>query len=178
MNVNPDQAIENSKAGVSLLLNVAQIQFAAFERMSALNFNLTKSIYEDSVGLLKSMSNAKDAKELGDINTAVLTPAAEKSLAYTRGLLDEAVRTQTAMNEIFESHARKMSEGMQSVLKKMADDGVPGMAVGHDAVKSALTASTDLYGRMNAMAKQAHEVAEANLTTLSAVAKEVKRKSA
>ena len=45
----PEQIAATNKAGVEAILGFAHSQFAAFERLSALHFNATKSAFEDSV---------------------------------------------------------------------------------------------------------------------------------
>ena len=62
MYVTPEQVLAANKAGVEALLSIANTQFAAFERLSALQFNATKAAFEDSVSLTKSLLAAKDAE--------------------------------------------------------------------------------------------------------------------
>ncbi len=63
MYVTPEQIAATNKAGVEAILGFANSQFAAFERLSALSFNATKSAFEESVDHAKSLLGAKDIQE-------------------------------------------------------------------------------------------------------------------
>ena len=56
MYVTPEQIVATNKAGVDAFLNLAYTQFAAFEKLSVLNFNATKAAFEDSVGKHRTVS--------------------------------------------------------------------------------------------------------------------------
>ena len=64
MYVTPEQIAATNKAGVDALMNLAHTQFAAFEKLSALNFNATKAAFENSVNIAKAMSSVKDVQEM------------------------------------------------------------------------------------------------------------------
>ena len=55
MYATPEQFAAANKAGVDALFTIAHAHFAAFERLSALNFNTTKSVFEDSVNQAKAL---------------------------------------------------------------------------------------------------------------------------
>ena len=48
MYVTPDQITGYSKAGFETFLTIARSNFAAYEKLAALNFNATKSAFEES----------------------------------------------------------------------------------------------------------------------------------
>ena len=76
MYVTPEQIAAGNKAGVEAIIGLANSQFAFFERWSALNLNLTKAAFEDSVNYAKSLLGAKDA----DGNVIVLGPRSEVAI--------------------------------------------------------------------------------------------------
>lgn len=178
MYVTPDQVVASNKAGVDALIGLAHTQFAAFERLSALTFNATKSVFEDSVAHTKALMNAKDVQELMNLNAAVAQPALEKVIAYSRNVYDVAAQSQTELTKLAEAQAGEMNKSMVSLLDKVSKNAPAGSDVAVAAVKSALAAANSAYDSMTKVAKQATEIAEANFAAATAVAKETKKKAA
>jgi phasin family protein len=178
MYVTPDQVVATNKAGVEALIGLAHTQFAAFERLSALTFNATKSAFEDSVAHTKALLNAKDAQEFMNVNAAVAQPALEKVIAYSRNVYDVASQSQSEVTKMVESQAGEMNKSVVSMLDKAAKNAPGGSDVAIAAVKSALAAANSAYDSMTKVAKQATELAEANFAAATAVAKETKKKAA
>ena len=71
---------------VEALLAIANSNFAAIEKLAALNFNATKSVFEDSMSHAKALLNAKDVQELVNLNVAAAQPSLEKFIAYSRSV--------------------------------------------------------------------------------------------
>lgn len=178
MYVTPDQVVATNKAGVEALIGLAHTQFAAFERLSALTFNATKSAFEDSVAHTKALMNAKDVQEFINVNAAVAQPALEKVIAYSRNVYDVTTQSQSEVTKMVESQAGEMNKSVASLLDKAAKNAPGGSDVAIAAVKSALAAANSAYDSMTKVAKQATELAEANFSAATKVAKETKKKAA
>ena len=88
MYVTPEQVTANSKASVETLLAIANSNFAAIEKLAALNFNATKAAFEDSMNHAKALLNAKDVQELVNLNVAAAQPSLEKAIAYSRSVYE------------------------------------------------------------------------------------------
>ena len=157
MYVTPDQVVATNKAGVEALIGLAHTQFAAFERLSALTFNATKSAFEDSVAHTKALLNAKDVQEFMNVNAAVAQPALEKVIAYSRNVYDVATQSQTEVTKMVESQAGELNKSVVSMLDKAAKNAPGGSDVAIAAVKSALAAANSAYDSMTKVAKQATE---------------------
>jgi phasin family protein len=84
MYVTPEQIAAANKAGVETLIGLAHTQFAALERLSALNFNVAKSAFEESVNYTRSLLGAKDAQEFASLSATAAQPAIEKVTAVIR----------------------------------------------------------------------------------------------
>jgi phasin family protein len=178
MYVTPDQIVATNKATVEAFINLAHTQFAAFERLSALTFNVTKSAFEDGVAHTKAVLNAKDVQELMNLNSAVAQPALEKAIAYSRNVYDVAAQSQSEVTKLVETQAGELNKSMVSLLDKVSKNAPAGSDVAVAAVKSALAAANSAYDSMSKMTKQATEIAEANFAAATAVAKEAKKKAA
>jgi phasin family protein len=178
MYVTPEQVVAGNKAGIEALISLAHTQFAAFERMSALTFNATKSAFEDSVAHTKALLNAKDAQDMMNLNASVAQPAIEKAIAYSRNLYDVASQSQGEITKLVETQAGEFNKNIVTFLDKIAKNAPAGSDVAVAAVKSALAAANTAYDSVSKAARQATELAEANFAAATAVAKEVKRKAA
>jgi len=178
MYVTPEQVVASNKAGMEAVIALAHAQFAAFERLSALNFNTTKAIFEESIGHTKALLGVKDVQELVNLNAAVAQPTIEKALAYSRSVYDVANQTQAEVTKLFEGQATEYNKNVVSMLDKVAKNAPAGSDVAVAAVKSALAAANSAYDSLTKVTKQATEIAEANFSAATSVTKEVKKKAA
>jgi len=176
MYVTPEQIAATNKAGVEAILGFANSQFAAFERLSALNFNATKSSFEESVDHAKSLMNAKDIQEFVNLNAAVTQPALEKATAYSRSVYEVASQTQGELAKYVEAQAAEFNKNLAGLLDKVSKNAPAGSDVAVAAVKSALAAANSAYDSFNKVAKQATEIAEANFAAATSAAKESHKK--
>lgn len=175
MYVTPEQVVAANKANVEVLLGLANTNFAAYEKLAALNFNATKSAFEDAVAHTKSLMNARDAQEVFNLNVAAAQPALEKAIAYGRSVYELATQTQGEITRFVESQAGEYNKNVVSMLDKVTKNAPAGSDVAVAAVKSALAAANTAYDSMTKVAKQATEIAEANFNAAStAVTKELK----
>jgi len=178
MYMTPEQIAASNKAGVEAILGLANSQFAAFERWSSLNFNATKSAFEDSVNHAKALLSAKDVQEFVNLNSAAAQPAVEKAIAYSRSVYDLATQSQAELIRALESQAAELNKSVVSFLDKVTKNAPAGSDVAVAAVKSALAAANSAYDSFTKVAKQATEIAEANFTAATATAKETRKKAA
>ena len=178
MYVTPEQIAAANKAGVETLIGLANTQFAALERLSALNFNLAKSAFEESVGYTKSLLGAKDPQEFASLSATAAQPALEKALSYTRSVYEIATQTQAEMNKLAEAQAGEFNKNMAGYLDKVSKNAPAGSDVVIAAVKSALAATNSAYDSINRVTKQASELAETNFAAATTVFKEAKKKAA
>ena len=178
MNVTPDQIAAANKAGVETMIGFANSQFAVFERLAALNFNATKSAYEGLIGHTKALLGAKDVQEFAGLNAAAAQPALENVIAYSRSVYETATQTQGELTKYMEAQAAEFSKNVGGALDKFAKNAPAGSDVAVAAVKSALAAANSAYDSITKVAKQASELAEANFTAATNVARDAKKKAA
>lgn len=178
MYVTPEQIAATNKAGVDAFISLASTQFATLERLSALNFNATKSAFEDSVNYAKALLGAKDPQEVVSLNATAAQPALEKAIAYSRSVYEVATQTQGELTKFVETQAVEFNKNLVSNLDKFAKNAPAGSDVAVAAVKSALAAANSAYDSLNRVAKQASEFAETNFVAATSAVKEAKKKAA
>jgi phasin family protein len=178
MYLTPEQIASANKAGLETVLGLAGSQFAALERLSALNFNAAKAAFEDSMGRAKALLNAKDAQEYFTLNTAASQPALEKAIAYSRGVYEVAAQSQSELVKFLEARSAEFSKTMVGILDKVSKSAPAGSDVAVAAVKSALAAASTAYDSFNKVAKQATEIAEANFAAATPTVHKEKKHAA
>ena len=179
MYATPEQFSAANKAAVDVLISIANAQFAAFERLSALNFNTTKAAFEDGVTQAKALLSVKDAQELVNLSASSAQPALEKAIAYSRNVYEVATQTQAEVTKLAETQAAEMNKTVGSLLDKLTKNAPAGSDVAVAAVKSAMAAANSAYDSFTKVVKQATDLAEANVTAATAtVVKEASKKKA
>jgi phasin family protein len=179
MIVTPEQIAATNKAGVEAFLNLAHTQFAAFEKLSALNFNATKAAFEESVSLAKAFTSVKDVQEFVNLNASLAQPTLEKALAYSRNVYEVTSATQGEYTKAVEGQASEFNKSVVGLLDKVSKNAPAGSDVAVAAVKSALAAANTAYDSFTKVTKQATEIAQTNFAAATAaVTKEAKKKAA
>jgi len=175
MYVTPDQITGYSKAGVETLLTIARSNFAVYEKLAALNFNATKSAFEDGVNHTRALLSARDVQEYVNLNTSAAQPAIEKLIAYSRSVYELSAGQQAEFTRLVEGQAAEMNKTLVGLLDKFAKNAPAGSDVAIAAVKSALGAATTAYDSFTKATKQATEIAEANIAAATAAVTNIKK---
>jgi phasin family protein len=175
MYLTPEQIASANKTGLEAFLGLASTQFAALERLSALNIGAAKTAFEEGLGRTKALLNAKDAQEYLTLNTAASQPALEKAIAYSRSVYEVAAQSQAELTKAVEAQAAELNKNVVGFLDKVSKNAPAGSDVAVAAVKSALAAANTAYDSFTKVAKQATEIAEANFTAVTTAAKETRR---
>ncbi len=178
MYATPEQIAAANKAGVETLISLANTQFAALQRLSALNFNVAKSAFEESVSYTKSLFGAKDPQEFASLSATAAQPAIEKAIAYSRSVYEIATQTQTDIKNFAEAQAGEFNKNIVGYLDKVSKNAPAGSDVVIAAVKSALAATNSAYDSISRATKQASELAETNFTAATTELKDAKKKTA
>jgi len=176
--ITPEQIASANKAGVEAVLGLASTQFAAIERLSALNFSAAKSAFEESLGRAKALLNAKDAQEYVSLNAAASQPAMDKAIAYSRSVYEVTAQAQGELAKFIEERAAEFNKTLLGILDKVSKNAPAGSDIAVAAVKSAIAAASTAYDSFNKVAKQATEIAEANFTAAKPATKEKKHAAA
>jgi len=113
-----------------------------------------------------------------NVNAAAAQPAMEKMIAWQRSLYEVASQSQAEMTRYFEAHAQEANKSVATYLDKFAKNAPAGSDVAVAAVKSAIAAANSAYDSFTKAAKQASEIAEANMAAVSAATTNAKKKAA
>lgn len=171
MYVTPEQITAANKTNVDAVLSIAKAQFAAMEKLAGLQSAAFKSMFEDSIANTRAMASAKDMQELVSLQQSFAQPAVEKAVAYSKSVYAITVEANGELSKFAESKASELNQNFVSILDKASKNAPAGADVGVAAVKSMLSAANSAYDTFTKAAKQATEMAEANVTAATETVK-------
>ena len=171
MYVTPEQIQAAQKANVEALLAVANAQFAAFEKLANIHAGAVKSAFEDSMANTRALLGAKDVQEFVTLQNSFAQPAIEKAIAYSKSVYEVATEANSEFTRVAERRVAEWNENFVSLLDKVSKNAPAGSDVAVAAVKSMLAAANSAYDNMNKVARQATEIAEANVAAATETVK-------
>jgi phasin family protein len=171
MYVTPEQIQAANKSNVETFLAVANAQFAALEKLATLNATVVKNAFEDSIASTRALLGAKDVQEFVGLQNTFAQPAIEKAIAYSKSVYEVATDTNAELSKVAERRVAEWNENFVSLLDKVSKNAPAGSDIAVAAVKSMLAAANSAYDNMNRVAKQATEMAEANVSAATETVK-------
>lgn len=171
MYVTPEQIQEANKANVETMLSFAAAQFAAMEKLTALSSNAVKTVFEDALANTRALIGARDVQEFVSLQNSFAQPALEKAIAYSKEAYELATETNAALSKLAEKRVAEWNENFASLLDKVAKNAPAGSDVAVAAVKQMIAAANSAYDNFNKVAKQATEIAEANVSAATETVK-------
>ena len=161
--VTPEQFAAANKTNIETLLTLANTAFASAERLAALNLNTARSLLEDGVANTKALLAAKDVQELVNLQVSLAQPIVEKAVAYARSVQEIATEGQQEVSNLFEKQIADLNKRFHEMLEQAAKQAPAGSEGVFEAVRSAMNTANSLYDNASKAARQAAEVAEANM---------------
>lgn len=171
MYVTPEQFQAANKANVEAVLSLAATQFAAMEKLANLNASAIKAAFEDSLANTRALLGAKDVQEFVNLQSTLAQPAIEKAIAYSKSAYEVATEANGELSKMAEKRIAEWNENFVSILDKATKNAPAGSDVAVAAVKSMLAAANSAYDNLNKVAKQATEIAEANVAAATETVK-------
>ena len=168
----PEQFASVGKASFDNFFAAASTSFAGFEKLLELNIAASKAIFADVTQTTRAALEIKDAKELMAFNATLAQPAVEKSIGYSKQVYGIVTETQAALRKSAELQSVEANKEFASLIEKSLKNAPAGSETAVAAVKSAVAAATSAYDNASKIAKQAFDMAEANLSNAAASAAE------
>jgi len=171
MYVTPDQIQAFNKAGVETILSAASAQFTALEKLSNLSASAAREAFDDVVANVRALASAKDLQELIGLQSSLAQPALDKAIAYSKNVYEVATQAHAELTRLAEKRVAEWNEALVSFLDKVAKNAPAGSDVAVTAVKQMIAAANSAYDNLTKVAKQATEIAEANVAAATETAK-------
>jgi phasin family protein len=167
MNKVSEQISSTNKASVETFMTIANATFAGAERLAALNLNAARSFIEDSAANTRALLAVKDVEALVSLQKSLAQPDAEKATEYSRRVYEIATQTQEALTQVVEAQVAELNKNLGLALDEAVKTAPAGSDLAVNALRSAISAANSAYDSMSKAAKQATEIAEANLAAAS-----------
>jgi phasin family protein len=171
MYVTPEQIQTANKSSVEALLALANAQFAAIEKLANLSAGAFKTAFQDSIANTRTLLGAKDVQEFVTLQNSFTQPAIEKAIAYSKSVYEVATEANAELGKVAERRVAEWNENFVSLLDKVSKNAPAGSDVAVAAIKSMLAAGNSAYDNFTKVAKQATEIAEANVSAATETVK-------
>ena len=165
--LSPEQVLAEQKARVEELAALAQKAFAGVEKLVELNLQVARSNLGDAADAAKAAMSVKDAQELVALQQSLLQPVAEKTAAYSRQLYDIASATFADLNKLAENQAGKAQKQFAAAVQNATKNAPAGTENFASLVQASLDAASNAYESVQKAAKQATDIAQANIDALT-----------
>jgi phasin family protein len=165
-----DQMLAAHKANVETLFGLTQKAFEGVEKLVELNMQLAKTSMVEIADSAKAALSVKDAQELMALQQAMLQPMAEKAAAYGRHVYEIASSTNADVSRIAEEQMADVQKKYMSVVDAAVKNAPAGTENAVTLVKSAVAAANNAFESVQKAAKQASDVAQANIQAMTTTA--------
>ena len=165
-----EQIVAAQKANVEALFGLTSKAFEGVEKLVELNLQVARTTMGEVAETAKAAFSVKDAQELLALQAGLLQPAAEKAAAYSRYVYEIAATTNAEVTKIAEGQLADVQGKFMSAVDSAAKNAPAGTENTVALVKSAISAANNAYESVHKAAKQAADVAEANIQALTSTA--------
>src|SRR5262245_43959251 len=172
-----EQVVAANKANVETLFGLTNKAFEGVERLVELNLQVAKAALSEVAEGTKAALSVKDAQELLSLQAGLLQPSAEKAVAYGRHVYDIAATTNAEVTKVAETQIAELQKKFLSGVDNSIKNAPAGTESAVSLVKSAIAAANNAYESVQKAAKQAAEIADANIQAVTATAAKATTKS-
>ncbi len=166
----PEQFAAAYQANLQTFFSLAQTTFDGIEKIVELNLSATKANLEETAGKAKALLGVKDPQEFVSYQAAQLQPSAEKAVAYSRHFYDIASSTQAEFSRVVEAQLADANKKFVALIDTASKNAPAGSETAVAMVKSAVAAANSAYDSFSKAAKQAVQMAEANVSAATTAA--------
>jgi len=165
-----EQVMAANKANVETLFGLTNKAFEGVEKLVELNLQVARTALGEAAEGAKAAMSVKDAQELLSLQASLLQPSAEKAVAYGRHLYDIAASTNAEVSKVAEAQMADMQKKFMASVDSAIKNAPAGTENAVSLVKSAIAAANNAYESVHKAAKQAADIADANIQAVTATA--------
>ena len=162
-----EQVLASHKASLETLFGLTHKAFEGVEKLVELNVQASKAALSESANHTQAMLSVKDAQELMALQAGLMQPLAEKAAAYSRHLYDIASGTSAEFSKAVEAQTVEMQSKFAGLVDNATQNAPAGSEAAVAVMKNAVAAANHAYETVQKAVKQAAEMAEANLNTVT-----------
>lgn len=160
----PEQFAAVAQANVDTLNALTQSVAASAERLTALNLDTARAVFEESTARARTLMTLQSPQDLLSLQARMAQPLVEKAVAYVRGVSEIVSEGQQEMVDLFESQLAELNRNFAALLDQAAGSAPVGSEAFFSAVQSALQSANSAYENFSKAARRAAQGAEAGFT--------------
>jgi len=162
-----EQVLASHKASLETLFGLTHKAFEGMEKLVELNVQASKAALSESASHTQAMLSVKDAQELMALQAGLMQPLADKAAAYSRHLYDIANGTTAEFSKAVEAQTAEMQAKFAGLVDNATQNAPAGSETAVAVMKNAVAAANQAYETVQKAVKQASEMAEANLNSVT-----------
>ena len=162
-----EQIVAAQKANLQTLFGLSAKAFEGVEKLVELNLQVAKTALEEASETTVAALSVKDAQELLSLQASMLQPSAEKAAAYGRHVYDIAAATNAEVAKTAEVQLAEAQRNFLGLVDSAAKNAPAGTENAVALVRSAVAAANNAFESVQKAAKQAADVADANIQAMT-----------
>ena len=168
--MTPEQLIAAQKSQLETLFALQGKAVDGLERLVELNLQTLKTAMQETSEAAIAALSVKDLQELASLQPNLAQPLAEKVLSYSQHVYEITSGTQAELAKAVEANATELNRKVQSLVETATKNAPAGTETAVAILKSAMSAANNAYDSLHKAGKQAAEVVEANISTVTSTA--------
>ena len=168
--ITVEQMMSAHKSNVETMFGLSGLAFDGVEKLIELNVQATRAAMAGMAESTQALMSAKDPQELVALQAGWMQPATEKAAAYGRSVYEITSTTGAEIGRVTEATAADAQAKFLAVVDTAVKNAPAGTENAVALVKSAVAAANNAFESVQKAAKQAVEVADANVQAMSSTA--------
>lgn len=164
MSAIPEQVLARQKAAVDTMVAAQSALFGGFEKLVELNVKVMRATLDELNQQALQTATVKDPQEAMAYASSVMTPGAEKAVAYSKHVYDIMAGVQGQLAQLQEAQIADSQAHAAELIDQFARNAPAGSESAVAAMKTTVATASSAYDAMSKAARQAADVAETNLT--------------
>ena len=165
-----EQIAAAHKANLETLFGLTNKAFESMEKIVELNMAAAKAAMNDVAESAQAALDAKDVQELLAVQARLVQPMAEKTAAYSRHLYEIASQAGADLGKQLEAQTGETQKKVMGLVDNVAQNAPAGSETAVAMLKSSMAAASNAFESVQKVMKQASEMTQANLRTVSETA--------
>lgn len=167
MFITADQISASNKTNLDTVQGLATKSFAGFEKLLELNMAAAKALVTESISHTQSLMSAKDIQAVMALQTAMVSPLAEKTASYSRHVYGIAMETGAEFTKALEGKTAEAQKTFYQVIENVSKNAPAGTESAVAVLRSAMASSQNAIDSAQHSAKQALAMAESNISAVT-----------
>ncbi|TSE19848.1 phasin: phasin family protein [Tepidimonas alkaliphilus] len=158
--LTPEQLAAVHKAHAETLFGLTRQALEGVEKLVELNLQATRAALRDAADQTQALLSVRDAQQLLQQQAALIQPLAEKTLDYSRRLMQIVQDTGGALAQAAEEQSAQAQAKLQAVVENVARNAPAGTEPAVETLRHTVQAATQAVAAVQQALRQAADLAE------------------